>query len=201
MNEQNSDGAATGGDLLVVDSPYQLAKWRPLVHWVMYIPHQIIIKALQTVAFVVGVIYWVTLLITGRLHPGMYGLLAMNERYQQRATGFLLGFTETYAPFDFDTGASDNGAYPPIRVKLPTPPESTPRVAALNFFLAIPHYIVLAVLAIAAFVVAVIAWFAVLLTGAWPKAMRDFLVKVGNYYLRVWIYVAMVETQYPRFGL
>jgi hypothetical protein len=74
-------------------------------------------------------------------------------------------------------------------------------VAALNFFLAIPHYIVLAVLAIAAFVVAVIAWFAVLLTGAWPQAMRDFLVKVGNYYLRVWVYVAMVETKYPRFGI
>ncbi len=201
MDQPMSDGAATGGDLLVVDSPYQLANWRPLVHWVMYIPHAIILNALRAVAGVVFVIYWVALLVTGRLHPGMYGLLAMYERYEMRAGGFLLGYTEIYAPFDFDTRAGDNGAYLPIRVNLPEPPESTPRVAALNFILAIPHYIVLLVFGIAAFVVAIIGWFAVLFTGAWPQAMRDFLVKVGNYYLRVWVYVAMVETKYPRFGL
>ena len=97
--------------------------------------------------------------------------------YEMRAGGFLLGCTEIYAPFDFDTRAGDNGAYLPIRVNLPEPPESTPRVAALNFILAIPHYIVLLVFGIAAFVVAIIGWFAVLFTGAWPQAMRDFLVK------------------------
>ena len=112
-----------------------------------------------------------------------------------------MGYTEIYAPFDFDTRAGDNGAYLPIRVNLPEPPESTPRLAALNFILAIPHYIVLVVFGVAAFVIAIIGWFAVLFTGAWPQAMRDFLANVGNYYLRVWVYVAMVETTYPRFGL
>lgn len=188
-------------DMLIVDSPYEVANWRPLVHWVMYIPHAIIVSVLRTVAYVVFVFYWVALLVTGRLQPGMYGLLAMYERYQQRAGGFLLAYTELYAPFDFDTGVTDNGSYPPIRVNLPEPPESTPRVAALNFILAIPHYVVVVVLGIVAFVVAIIGWFAVLFTGAWPQGMRDFLVKFGNYYLRVWVYVAMVETKYPRFGL
>ena len=32
---------------LVVESPYQLARWRPLVNWVLYIPHAIILYALQ----------------------------------------------------------------------------------------------------------------------------------------------------------
>ena len=44
-------------------------------------------------------------------------------------------------------------------------------------------------------------WFAVLFTGAWPRAMRDFLVRLGNYGLRVWAYVVMAVTDYPRFGL
>jgi hypothetical protein len=194
-------GSASGGDMLVVDSPYEVANWRPLVHWIMYIPHNIINSVLQYAAFVVGIVYWVALLVTGRLHKGMYGFLAMQQRYSTRANGFLVGYTEIYAPFDFNMGATDNGVYPPVKVNLPEPPAATPRTAALNFLLAIPHYIVIAIYAIAAIVVLIIGWFAVLFTGAWPAGMRDFLVKLGNYYLRVWAYVVMVETKYPRFGI
>jgi len=84
---------------------------------------------------------------------------------------------------------------------LPEPPETGSRKLALNFLLAIPHYIVLVVYGTAAAVVAVIAWFVVLFTGAWPQGMRNFLVRVTNYYYRVWLYATMVETRYPKFGL
>ncbi len=191
----------SGGEILVVDSPYEIANWRPLVNWVLFIPHALILYALRAVAGVVFLIYWIALLVTGRLHAGMFGFLAMYERYNQRASGFLLGFTEDYAPFDFTMGAGDNGAYSPITVDFPEPAESTPRTAALNVLLAIPHYLVVAVIGIAAAVVAIIGWFAVLFTGAWPDGMRNFLVRYANYYLRVWVYVSMVDTKYPRFGL
>ncbi len=201
MNQPMSDGAASGGDLLVVDSPYEVANWRPLVHWLMYIPHRIGLYIMSFVASFIFVLYWLTLIFTGRLHRDMYGLLIMFQRYETRAGAFLLGFTEQYAPFDFDTGTTDNGIYPPIRLNVPEPPESTSRVAALNWILAFPHYIVMAVYGIVAMFVLVIGWFAVLFTGAWPHGMRDFLVKFGNYYMRIWVYVAMVETKYPKFGL
>jgi len=54
---------------------------------------------------------------------------------------------------------------------------------------------------IGAVVVAIIGWFAVLFTGKWPQGMRGFLVRVSNYYYRVWTYVTMVENKYPKFGL
>ncbi len=188
-------------EMLVVDSPYEVARWRPLAHWAMFIPHAIILGALRNVNGVVFVIYWLALIFTGRLNRGMYGMLAMYERYSHRASGFLVGFTENYAPFDFEMGAVDNQAYPVIRVNLPEPPDTTPRTAAFNLFLAFPHDIVLAFIGIAAFMVLIIGWFAVLFTGAWPRGMRDFLVRFGNYYLRVWAYTTMVYTTYPRFGL
>ena len=97
-------------------------------------------------------------------------------------------------------GGADNGAYPPVRVNLPAPAEATSRKVLLNWLLAIPHYIVIMIYGIGAMVVLIIGWFAVLFTGRWPQGMRDFLVRFGNYYLRVWVYVAMVETTYPRFG-
>ena len=186
---------------LIVDSPYELERWRPLVNWVLYIPHAIIVQALQTLSSAVFFVYWVMLIFTGRLHPGLYGVMVMCERYSARAGGFLIGYTETYPPFDFDTEAADNNSYPPIRLTLPEVPDSVPRSAALNIFKAIPHYLVLMFYFIGAAVVAVIGWFAVLLTGAWPQGMRNFLVRVSNYYFRVWTYTAMVENDYPKFGL
>ncbi|MEZ5243962.1 MAG: DUF4389 domain-containing protein [Acidimicrobiales bacterium] len=195
--------APTADDMYVVDSPYEIANWRPLAQWVLYIPHGLILQALRAVESVVFLVYWLVFLFTGKLNPGLYGFLGMYERYSSRANGFLVGFSETYPGFDFTQGPADNGAYPPIRLHLPElPPVDPPRKAAANILLAIPHYIVIAVFGIGAVVVAVIAWFAVLFTGRWPEGMRDFLVRFANYYYRVWAYVSMVRpTEYPRFGL
>jgi hypothetical protein len=186
---------------LVVHSPYELARWRPLVNWVLYIPHAIILYALQILARVVFLVYWLMLIFTGKLHPGMYGVMAMYERYNARAGGFLVGWSETYPPFEFTTDPADNNSYPAVRLNLPAVPESVSRSAALNVFKAIPHYIVLMIYFVGAAAVALIGWFAVLFTGAWPEGMRDFLVRVGNYYYRVWTFVTMVENDYPKFGL
>jgi hypothetical protein len=186
---------------LVVDSPYEVARWRPLVNWVLYIPHAIILGALQALSGVVFFIYWLTLIFTGTLHPGMYSVMAMYERYNARSGGFLLGYTETYAPFDFDANPSDNGAYPPIRLELPEVASNARRSDALNVFLAIPHYFVMIFYFIGAGAVGMVGWFAVLFTGKWPTGMRDFLVRVSNYYYRVWTYATMVHGDYPKFGL
>ena len=190
-----------GRSYLIVESPYALARWRPLVNWVLYLPHAFILYALQILARVVFVVYWLMFLFTGKLNPSLYGVLAMYERYNARAVGFLLGYSEIYPPFDFNTGATDNSTYPPVKLTLPMVPDSAPRSAALNVLLAIPLYFMVAIYFVGAAAVAVIGWFAVLLTGAWPKDMRDFLVRVNNFYLRVWTYVAMVENDYPSFGL
>ena len=195
-----SDPGSADGPYLVVDSPYEIANWRPLVHWVLAIPHLAVVNVLQAVARLLFFIYWVIFVFTGNLHRGLYDMLALHERYSARANGFLLGYSEAYPPFDFDMGPEDNGAYPPVTLSLPEPPETPPRVAALNWLLAIPHYLVLVVFGIGAALAAIIAWFAVLFTGAWPSGLRDFVVRVSNYYYRIWSYVVMVENDYPKFG-
>jgi hypothetical protein len=151
---------------------------------------------LQILARAVFLVYWLLLIFTGKLQPGLYGVMAMYERYNARAGGFLVGWSETYPPFEFTTDTADNNSYPAVRLNL----QSVPRSAALNVLKAIPHYIVLMIYFIGAALVAVAGWFAVLFTGAWPKSMRDFLVRVSNYQYRVWTYVTMVENDYPKFG-
>jgi hypothetical protein len=71
-----------------------------------------------------------------------------------------------------------------------------------GWFLAIPHYIVLAVLAIAAVFAVVIAWFVILFTGRYPRGLFEFVVGVGRWALRVQAYAFLLVTdRYPPFAL
>jgi len=72
----------------------------------------------------------------------------------------------------------------------------------VKWFLAIPHYVVVAVLAIGAVFAVVIAWFAILFTGRYPRALFDFVVGVGRWALRVQAYAFLLVTdRYPPFTM
>jgi hypothetical protein len=72
----------------------------------------------------------------------------------------------------------------------------------VKWLLAIPHYIVLAFLGIAVAVVTILAWFAILFIGRYPKGMFDFVVGVGRWATRVWAYAFLLVTDvYPPFRL
>jgi len=72
----------------------------------------------------------------------------------------------------------------------------------VKWLLAIPHYIVLIVLWLLAIVAVVVAWFAILFTGHYPRALFDFVVGVGRWSLRVGAYAFLLVTdRYPPFSL
>jgi len=72
----------------------------------------------------------------------------------------------------------------------------------VKWFLAIPHYIVLYFLFIAAMIVTIVAWFAILFTGVYPRGMFDFVVGVYRWSMRVNAYAFILTTdEYPPFSL
>jgi hypothetical protein len=72
----------------------------------------------------------------------------------------------------------------------------------VKWFLAIPHYVVLAFLYIGAIIAIVIAWFAILITGRYPKPLFDYVVGVSRWSLRVSAYAFLLVTdRYPPFSL
>jgi hypothetical protein len=87
-------------------------------------------------------------------------------------------------------------AYPDARVELNRwlPP--------VKWLLALPHFLVLGVLAVAAVVCVIIAWFALLTTGVYPRPLFDFVVGVFRWWLRVAAYAILLTTdRYPPFRL
>jgi len=90
-----------------------------------------------------------------------------------------------------------------IEIRYPDVPKNLNRwLPLVKWFLSIPHYIVLACLAIAAFICVVIAWFAILFTGRYPRGLFDLVVGVSRWGLRVAAYAFLFTTdQYPLFSL
>jgi Domain of unknown function (DUF4389) len=72
----------------------------------------------------------------------------------------------------------------------------------VKWFLAIPHYVVLAFLEIALVVVVIVAWFTIVFTGRYPRGMFDFVEGVIRWHNRVIAYAfVLVTDRYPPFRL
>ena len=72
----------------------------------------------------------------------------------------------------------------------------------VKWFLAIPHYVVLLFLWLAGFVCVILAWFAILFTGRYPRGLFEFVVGVTRWGNRVLGYAFLLVTdEYPPFRL
>jgi hypothetical protein len=141
------------------------------------------------------------------------------------ATALMIIFTQTYPRwwFDFSRELTRFGArvaayaalltdqYPSVvdeqavHLEIDYPDAKTDLnrwMPLVKWLLAIPHYIILAFLGIGAVFAIIIAWFAILFTGKYPKGLFDYVVGVTRWALRVEAYaILMVTDEYPPFSL
>jgi hypothetical protein len=184
------------------DAPDRIANWRPLVQWILAIPHWVVIYVLGIVAEILAIISWFAILFTGRLPAGLANFQAMYLRYYLRTATYAGFLRAEYPPFGFTTASADPGDDPRLRVDFDTQYENRNRLTvAFRIILVIPQIIVLAALGIALFVVGIIAFFAVLFTGRWPEGLRTFVLGVGRWWLRVNAYFLLLVDDYPPFSL
>jgi hypothetical protein len=185
---------------LDLEAPDKIARWRPLVHWLLVIPHVVVLYVLAIVQRVVFVISFFAILFTGAMPEGLFGFNAMVLRYQWRVSTYALFMRQSYPEFAFPTEATDPGTEP-ARLSVQPAPKLSRGLIFVKWLLAIPHYIVLAFLFIAVYVVVIIAFFAVIITGDWPEGMRTFVVGVMRWSARVNMYILLMTDQYPPFSL
>ena len=85
---------------LDLEAPDRIDNWRPLVHWLLAIPHFIVMYVLTLVAEVCALIAWFAILFTGRYPRGLFDFVEGVLRWQNRVVGYAFVLvTDSYPPF------------------------------------------------------------------------------------------------------
>jgi len=117
-------------------------------------------------------------------------------RFSSRVTVYAALLDDRYPSTDEQQSLHLDIDYPDV------PRDLNRWLPLVKWFLAIPHYVVLAFLVLGAIVSVVIAWFAILFTGRYPRGLFDYIVGVGRWGLRVTAYAFLLTTdRYPPFSL
>ena len=118
------------------------------------------------------------------------------QRFTNRVGAYLALMDDRYPATDQEQYVHLNYVYPDASREL------NRWLPLVKWLLAIPHYIVLFFLWIAAIVVLIIAWFAILFTGRYPRGMFEFVEGVIRWGVRVVAYAFLLVTdRYPPFSL
>jgi hypothetical protein len=121
--------------------------------------------------------------------------LALNQ-FCARVAAYLFLLTDRYPSTVDEQSVHLNIPYPDVKTDL------NRWLPLVKWLLALPHYVVLFFLGIAVLAASIIAWFAILFTGSYPRSLFDFVVGVGRWGLRVEAYAFLLTTdQYPPFSL
>lgn len=185
---------------LDLDAPLEVARWRPLVAWILGIPHLIVLYVLQIVLEVLALVSWFAILFTGNIPRGLFDFMATIFRYQWRVYSYIGFMRESYPPFDFTPSAVDPGN-DPARYSIEYPERLSRLLIFVKWLLIIPHIFVLMFVLLGAILVYIAAWFVVLFTGRWPEGMRNFLIGANRWSMRVSAYFFLMTDVYPPFSL
>jgi uncharacterized protein DUF4389 len=118
------------------------------------------------------------------------------SRFSNRVWAFLALMSDLYPSTDEEQTVHLELPYPDV------PRDLNRWLPLVKWLLAIPHYFVLIFLFIAVVVTVIIAWFAILFTGRYPRGLFDFAVGVFRWANRVGAYAFLLVTdRYPPFSL
>jgi hypothetical protein len=159
----------------------------------------ILIIMMTVAAFANGVLFIPTLLMIlfRKKYPRWWWDWNLNlQRFSVRIGAYVALMDDRYPSTDEEQAVHLEYPYPDVATELGR------GMPLIKWFLAIPHYVVLFLLGIAAVIAVVIAWFAIIFTGRYPRGLFDYVEGVMRWENRVQGYAfALVTDRYPPFRL
>jgi hypothetical protein len=151
-------------------------------------------SALAGAASAMAFISWFAVLFTGKQPRGLWDFTTYYMRWWARVTAYAALLRDDYPPFADEPY--------PITYGVAYPSGDRDRLSVgLRLIYAIPHVIVLIFIDIAWLVSTLIAWFAILFTGAYPEGLYRFGVGAMRWNARVQSYLLLLRDEYPPFRL
>ncbi|MCH8921168.1 MAG: DUF4389 domain-containing protein [Chloroflexi bacterium] len=185
---------------LEVDYPEQLNRLTTLLRVIWIIPILVILAILSggEEGFAAGLAVATALMIVVRQRYPRWWFDFSRElaRLEGRVIAYLALLTDQYPSTVEEQSVHIEIDYPDVEQDL------NRWLPLVKWLLAIPHFIVLILLALLAVIAVIVAWFAILITGRYPRGLFDFVVGVLRWALRVNAYAFLLVTdRYPPFRL
>ena len=213
-DEAAPDATAEAGYPVAVEGRLDpgLSRWLWLVKWLLAVPHYLILALLWIAFPVLTAVALIAVVATGRYPRAIFDFNVGVLRWSWRVAFYSYGAlgTDRYPPFTL--GRADY----PATLEIPYPERLSRGKALVKWWLlALPHYLVIAVLAGAftggwlgdlqapglnALLVAFAA-IALLFTGRYPREIFALVVGINRWVLRVIAYAALLRDEYPPFRL
>jgi hypothetical protein len=184
-----------------VTTPERLDRWRPLVQWILAIPHLIVAGALQYAAEAVAIVSWFIILFTGKLPQGLADFQVMVMRYNMRAWAYAGFLHAEYPPFEFEMSPREPGGTP-VDVDIePALDDRNRLTVGLRIIWAIPALLFAVLIGIVGALAWFVSFFVVLFTGRWSDGLRTWVMHSLRVQIRVGAYLALLTDEYPPFAL
>ncbi len=135
---------------------------------------------------------WAAVIVRQYVPHWLFDFQVALMRFEVRAAGYLALLTDRFPAFEGEYPINFDVRYPERLNRW--------KVAIWKIITSIPHIIILIFLYLAAFVVVVIAWFAILFTGRYPQGLHTFVTGVFRWSLRVQAYIFSLTDEYPPFS-
>jgi hypothetical protein len=148
---------------------------------------------LGAVISLLAVLSWFTIVLSGQHVQGIREITMLVLRWRARAFAYVMLLVDDYPPFG-------DGPYP-VTLTVVDPAEARNRLSVgLRLLLVIPHAIVLFFIVCFWWIITVIAWFAILLTGRYPEGLAPLAIGAMRWSLRVEAYLLLLVDEYPPFS-
>lgn len=181
---------------LDVHPPEKQSRLTVFFRLILLIPHAIILEFLLVAAYVVMILAWFAILITGKLPGGLGNFVLGSLHWLTRYGGYAWLLTGKYPPF----ALGEDSNYP-VRLSGEVQTEGRSRVTVFfRMLMIIPHVIVLYFLNIALSVVVLISWIVALFTGSVPAGLHGFIAGFLRWQTRLGAYAMLLTDQYPPFS-
>lgn len=175
-----------------VQYPERLSRLLIFVKWLLILPHLFILMLLAFVLYATTLIAWFAILFTGRYPRGLWEFGMFVQRWGANVNAYAMFQRDEYPPF------SGSDPYP-VLFEMAYPERLSRWKIFLKWLLILPAVLVYSFISLAVSVLQLIAWFAILFTGRFPKGMFDFTTGAMRWGYRITLYFMLFTDAYPPF--
>jgi hypothetical protein len=149
---------------------------------------------LGAVVSLLAIVSWFTIVLSGQHVQGIREITMLVLRWRARAMAYVMLLVDDYPPFG-------DGPYP-VTLTIVDPPAAARNRLTVGFrlLLVIPHAIALFFVVCFWWLITVVAWFAILVTGRYPEGLQQLAIGAMRWALRVEAYLLLLVDDYPPFS-